>query len=144
MTRSKTHKPIQEPLIQCKWCGKEKKQTQYFKCSIENHVNICSDCINKKYTDLCDKTDKAKAILICCHYLDIAFKYDIFKSLAIGEGIGIYIRQLNLRQNPDNFEQGILSGSFELITDPKEHIRNQAKDKISSIINELEMIRNDI
>ena len=134
-----------EPPIQCRWCGKEKKQRKYFKCSIDNRINICTDCITEKYKALCDKTDKAKAILICCHYLDIAFIYEIFKSLAIGEGIGIYIRQLNLRQNqhPDNFEQGILSGC-DLITDYKENTRNQTKDKITNIIKELENIRNDI
>ena len=43
--------------------------------------------------------------MVCCHYLDIAFFFDIYKSLEIGQGLGYYIRQLNLLQNrnPDNY-----------------------------------------
>lgn len=134
-----------EPLTKCHWCGKEKKQSQFFKISLVRGADICTDCINAKYTDLCTKTDKAKAILACCHYLDTAFNYDICKSLAIGEGIGIYLRQLNLRQNqdPENFEQGLIHG-FDFIAEHQEITNKKAKNELTEIINKLEMIKNEI
>lgn len=129
----------------CKWCGKEKNQSKFYKISLDRGADICTDCINTKYADLCQKTDNAKAILACCHYLDTAFNYDICKGLAIGEGIGIYLRQLNLRQNqaPESFEQGIISG-FDFITEHQERISKMGKAEITDIINKLEMIRNEI
>ena len=134
-----------KPLTKCQWCGKEKKQSQFFKISIVRGADICTDCINAKYTDLCSKTDKAKAILACCHYLDTAFNYDICKSLAIGEGIGIYLRQLNLRQNqdPENFEQGLIDG-FDFIAEHQEQTNKKAKNELTEIMNKLEMIKNEI
>lgn len=134
-----------EPLTKCQWCGKEKKQSQFFKISLVRGAYICTDCINAKYTDLCTKTDKAKAILACCHYLDTAFNYDICKGLAIGEGIGIYLRQLNLRQNqnPENFEQGLTDG-FDFIAEHQELTNKKAKNELTEIMNKLEMIKNEI
>lgn len=135
----------QLPLTECQWCGKEKKQSQFFKISLVRGADICTDCINAKYTDLCSKTDKAKAILACCHYLDTAFNYDICKGLAIGEGIGIYLRQLNLRQNqdPENFEQGLTDG-FDFIAEHQEQTNKKAKTELMEIMNKLEMIKNEI
>lgn len=134
-----------EPLTKCQWCGKEKKQSQFFKISLVRGAGICTDCINAKYTDLCTKTDKAKAILACCHYLDTAFNYDICKGLDIGEGIGIYLRQLNLRQNqePENFEQGLIDG-FDFNAEHQELTNKKAKNELTEIINKLEMIKNEI
>ena len=143
--KTKKQSITNEPLAKCKWCGKEKKQSKFYKISLDRGADICSDCINAKYAELCQKTDKTKAILACCHYLDTAFNYDICKSLAIGEGIGIYLRQLNLRQNqePESFEQGIISG-FDFIAEHQERIHEKAKNGITDIINKLEMIRNEI
>ena len=143
--KTKKQSITNEPLTKCKWCGKEKQQSKFYKISLDRGTNICSDCINAKYADISQKTDKAKAILACCHYLDTAFNYDICKGLAIGEGIGIYLRQLNLRQNqaPESFEQGVISG-FDFIAEHQERISKMGKAEITDIINKLEMIRNEI
>ena len=37
-----------EPLTECQWCGKEKKQSQFFKISLVRGADICTDCINAK------------------------------------------------------------------------------------------------
>ncbi|MBP0983189.1 MAG: hypothetical protein J6A19_05625 [Oscillospiraceae bacterium] len=134
-----------KPRIQCKWCGKEKLQYNFFKCSIDRNVNICTKCINNKYNEVLSQSNKAKAILACCHYLDIAFIYDIFNNLELDEGIGIYIRQFNLRQNQqsDNFEQGLIK-YFDLNIIPNEETKDRAKDRLTEIITQLEEIRNDI
>ena len=144
---NKQKMPSEMESYTCRWCGKEKKENKFFKCSIDHNALICQDCIKKKYKELLERTDKAKAILICCHHLNIAFLYDIYKSLNIGEGIGIYVRQLNLTQNrnPENFEEGLIN-HFELDNNAVKNdwLISEAKKKIDEVIKNLEVIHSDL
>lgn len=56
--------------------------------------DIFMECYNKKYEEICAKREKVMAIIICCHYLDIAFYKYIYDSLGDKQGIGYYVRQL--------------------------------------------------
>ncbi len=145
MSNKKAVKKISEDTYKCRWCGKEKVAEKFFKCSIQHNSFICSDCIKQKYNELNRKCEKYLAIFICCHYLDIAFYWDIYQTLKIGEGIGYYIRQLNLiqNQNPDTFEDGIIKNSIIDYT-PRDFKVNLIKEQMSDIITELEKIKNDM
>lgn len=135
----------QVPKYTCKWCGIEKPEKRnFFKCCVNRGVLICSDCIKKKYEEICAKREKLVAIVICCHYLDIAFYKYIYDSLEDRQGIGYYIRQLNLYQNdPDNFEKGLLHNNILSYVQVDKRIDN-AKNQLSKVIKDLEDIRNDI
>ena len=126
----------------CKWCGKDKIESNFFKCSVENGIGICKKCAKQKYNELNRECEKHIAILIMCHYLNIAFYFDIFKSLKIGEGIGYYIRQLNLTQNrnPDTFEQGILKNKVIEFVPIDMKIVN-TKDRLSELLSDLEKVK---
>ena len=132
-------------LYKCRWCNKEKSDKAFYKCSIENHSYICTECITQKYKEIICKHEKYKALMVCCHYLDIAFFFDIYKSLEIGQGLGYYIRQLNLLQNrnPDSYEKGILKDCSIDYT-PTEYSNTYLKSKLDDVIKELEVIKNDI
>lgn len=123
----------------CRWCDEEKAASKFFKCSIDNKTLICNDCINQKYKEILQKSDKAKALLVCCHHLNVPFVYDIFNSLNVSDGLGIYIRQLNLTQNYQNgtFEDGLVK-YVDLNIFPKETARNEAKTEILNTIKQLE------
>ncbi len=113
----KTNKKLireQKNIYTCRYCNNEKSEDKFFKCAIQHRSYICTDCIKKIYNRLNENCEKYLAIFICCHYLDIAFYWDIYESLKIGEGIGYYIRQLNLvqNQNPDTFEDGIIKNNI--------------------------------
>lgn len=128
----------------CKWCGKNKSENKFFKCSIDRGVLICSDCIKKKYNEICSEREKVLAIIICCHYLDIAFYKYIYDSLEDCQGIGYYIRQLNLIQNdPDNFEKGLLHNNIVGYKEADKRVDN-AKKSLDKIIEILTEVRNDI
>ena len=105
---------------------------------------ICSDCIKKKYEEICAKREKVLAIIICCHYLDIAFYKYIYDSLGDKQGIGYYVRQLNLAQNdPDNFEKGLLHNNIVGYSETDKRIDN-AKKNLDKIIENIIEVRNDI
>ena len=143
-TKRKTKK-VSIPNIVCKWCGIENPETDYFKCSVDHGAFICKDCINKKYEDLKGITQKQTAIFICCHHLNIAYSEDIFKTLDIGEGIGHYIRALNLKQNKiiDSFEESILKDStFSFV--PRDLMIENAKNNIQSVIDALSIAENKL
>ena len=150
-TKRKARKPPTHKYV-CRWCEAEKPETDYFKCSVDHGAFICKDCINKKYEALKDITQKQTAIFICCHHLNIAYSEDVFKSLIIGEGIGHYIRTLNLRQNQQiySFEESILKDSaFSFV--PHDLMIDNAKKDIQNVIeilqiagNELQTVRNDL
>ena len=145
--KKKSQLKIQEPknYYFCRWCGKEKADNQFFKCSILHKSYICTQCIKDKYNDLNGKCDKYLAILICCASLDIAFYWDIYRSLNVGEGIGYYVRQLNLlqNQNPDTFAEGIIKNQVLDYT-PKDMKIDKAKAELADIISRLEVIKNEI
>lgn len=145
--RKAVKKTIQEPknYYPCRWCGKEKSEDKFFKCSIQHKSFICTDCIKEKYNSLNGKCEKYLAIFICCSALDIAFYWDIYRSLKIGQGIGIYVRQLNLlqNQNPDTFEDGVIKNNIIDYT-PKDMKIEKAKAELTDIMNRLEVIRDDI
>lgn len=121
MSKKKVIKKEPKPVYRCRYCEKEKTEDKFFKCSIQHKSFICQDCIKKKYNDLNARCEKHLAIFICCAILDIAFYWDIFRSLDIGQGIGYYVRQLNLvqNQNPDTFEDDINSTGYWYFTNPK-------------------------
>lgn len=129
----------------CRFCDKDKPEDQFFKCSIQHRSYVCQDCIKEKYNELNARCEKHLAIFICCAILDIAFYWDIYRSLGIGEGIGYYVRQLNLiqNQNPDTFAEGIIKNNIIDYT-PKDMKVDKAKKEIDSIINMLYAIKNDL
>ncbi len=109
-----------------------------------NPTLICTDCITQKYNDVLQRSDKAKALLVCCHHLDIPFIYEIFNSLNVCEGLGIYIRQLNLTQNStDNFEDGLIN-YVDLSVNPKEFIRDEVKTELRNLLKRMEETVNDL
>lgn len=129
----------------CIWCGAEKPENKFFKCALENDKNICSDCLKKKYDELCSTHEKMLAVMACCCYIDVCFDYDIFKNLKPDDGIGFYIRRLNLLQNqhPDDFVTGLLRGG--LIQSATNHASDLSiKQELTSIIERLEDVRNGI
>lgn len=142
----KTAKKPEKPKYTCRWCGKEKDETHFFKCAITHGSYICKDCIKRKYNEVNEKCEKYIAILICSHYLDIAFYYDVYQSLGIGEGLGYYIRQLNLiqNQNPDTFAEGIIKNNNIIDYTPKDLKIEKAKSELTEIIDKLEAIKNDL
>lgn len=126
----------------CEWCGIEQAVDKFFKCS----TKICSKCIKAKYNEICSKHGKLLAMVICCHYLDIAFNPDIYNSLQENQNIGHYIRHLNLlqNQNPDTFEKGLIDNNIICCgNDNNSHIEKM-KNKLDNFIEELEIFKNDI
>lgn len=145
--QKKKIKVIQEPknMYTCRWCNKDKPEDKFFKCAIQHKSFICTDCIKEIYNRLNENCEKYLAIFICCHYLDIAFYWDIYETLQIGEGIGYYVRQMNLvqNQNPDSFEEGIIKNSIIDYT-PKDLKKEKIKQQLKNIIAELEAVKNDV
>lgn len=129
----------------CRFCNKDKIESDFFKCSIQHKSFICQDCIKKKYIDLNARCEKYIAIFICCATLDIAFYWDIYRSLEIGQGIGYYVRQLNLlqNQNPDTFAEGVIKNNIIDYT-PKDMKIDKAKAEISNVISMLDALKNDL
>lgn len=147
MNKKPKRKSRKVPILKtvCKWCGIEKPETDYFKCSLDHGAFICKDCINKKYDDLKEIIQKQTAIFICCHHLNIAYSEDVFKTLDIGEGIGHYVRALNLKQNKDieSFEESILKDStFSFV--PRDSLIENAKRNIQSVIDVLSVTENKL
>lgn len=142
--KRKARKPP-TPKYVCRWCEAEKPETDYFKCSVDHGAFICKDCINKKYENLKCITEKQTAILICCHHLNIAYYGDVFKTLGIGEGIGHYIRTLNLKQSqhPDSFEESILKDNI-LSFIPHDFRVDEAKENIQNVIAVLQNVNNEL
>ena len=137
-----------ESKIQCNWCGQDKSEKDYLRMSRKNGVAICKDCIEKKYTELLAKTDKFRAIMICCHYLDIPYYHKIVNSLEIGEDIRRYFKYLNLVQYDNNtFEDDVLS-DLSLYDEPtaikRENVKKRIGEIIEHITEELEMVKNDV
>ena len=131
-------------LYKCRLCDKEKAASKFFKCSIDNKTLICNDCINQKYKEILRKSDKAKALFVCCHHLNVPFCLDIYNSLNVCDGLGIYIRQLNLAQNStESFEDGLVK-YVDLNIFPKETARNEAKTEILNTIKQLEEMVNGL
>lgn len=141
--KSKNAEPLKT--YACKWCGKEKPENKFFKCSIDNGAFICVPCIKSKYNSICSQSKKFVAVLVCCHYLDICFSYEAFKEMKPEHGFGDYIRILNLlqHQNPDNFERGIIKGEGIFI--PNEMLIKKdidIKNQLNKVISDLENILN--
>lgn len=145
MSKKKVIKKEPKAVYRCRYCNKDKTEDEFFKCAIQHKSFICQDCIKKKYNDLNARCEKHLAIFICCAILDIAFYWDIYRSLDIGQGIGYYVRQLNLvqNQNPDTFEDGIIKNSIIEYT-PKDMKIDKAKAEINNIISMLDAIKNDL
>lgn len=138
---------IKEPrtVYHCRFCDKDKTDDKFFKCSIQHRSFICQDCIKKKYNELNARCEKHIALFICCATLDIAFYWDIYRSLEIGQGIGYYVRHLNLvqNQNPDTFAEGVIKNNIIDYT-PKDMKTDKAKAEISNVISMLDAIKNDL
>lgn len=145
MSKKKVVPKEPKPVYRCRYCDREKTEDKFFKCSIQHKSFICQDCIKKKYNDLNARCEKHLAIFICCAILDIAFYWDIYRSLDIGQGIGYYVRQLNLlqNQNPDTFEDGVIKNNIIDYT-PKDMKIDKAKTEINNVICMLDAIKNDL
>lgn len=146
MKKKKPAKKQEKIKYICRWCDKEKTEDKFFKCAITHGSFICMDCIKRKYNEVNEKCEKYIAILICSHYLDIAFYYDIYQSLGVGEGLGYYIRQLNLtqNQNPDTFAEGIIKNNNIVDYTPKDLKIEKAKTELTNILSRIEEIKNDL
>ncbi len=140
----------QKNIYTCRYCNNEKSEDKFFKCAIQNKSFICTDCIKKIYNRLNENCEKYLAIFICCHYLDIAFDVNIYNSLEIGQGIGHYVKQLNLVQNmqnqsPDTFADGIIkSNIINYVPKDEKNEKDKIKQQLKNIIAELEMVTNDV
>lgn len=134
-----------KPIYHCRFCNKDKSEDDFFKCSIQHRSFICQDCIKEKYSELNARCEKHIALFICCATLDIAFYWDIYRSLEIGQGIGYYVRHLNLvqNQNPDTFAEGVIKNNIIDYT-PKDMKIDKAKAEISNVISMLDAIKNDL
>ncbi len=147
MLNKKKNTTVKEPkpVHHCRFCDKDKPEDKFFKCSIQHKSFICQDCIKKKYSELNARCEKHLAIFICCAALDIAFYWDIYRSLEIGQGIGYYVRQLNLlqNQNPDTFAEGVIKNNIIDYT-PKDMKIDKVKAEISNVISMLDAIKNDL
>lgn len=148
--KKKTQLIIQEPkpknYYTCRWCGNEQSEDYFFKCSLDNNAYICKTCIKRKYEYLLSVCGKEKTLFICCHYLNLAYFAEIANEFDVAQGLGYYIRLLNLKQNkhPDDFEKGILKGYSENFA-PIDNIDTEMKKKrLTEIISELEVIRDEI
>lgn len=150
--QKKKIKAIQETkdFYTCRLCRKEKLEDRFFKCAIQNRSFICTDCIKEIYNKLNENCEKYLAIFICCHYLDIIFDEKIYNSLEIGQGIGHYVKQLNLvqnmqNQNPDSFADGIIkSNIINYVSKDEKSEKDKIKQQLKNIISELEAVKNDI
>lgn len=143
-TKRKARRPP-VPKYVCRWCNTEKPANNYFKCSIDHGAFICKECAENKYNQLNNITEKQTAILIMAHHLNIAYSFDVFKTLGIGEGIGHYIRTLNLVQNkaPDTFEESILKDNIFSFIPPDFRI-DEAKSKIQNVMDILQGATNTL
>lgn len=148
MMKKKYSPPIPKPKsdmkdYQCRWCGEIKREDKYFKCSIDHGAVICIDCAKKKYKKLNEVCDKHIAIFLMCHHLNLMYDFRIYQSLDITQGIGYYIRMLNLKQNnnPKSFEEGFIKNSVNTFVSPDVRI-SMAKDILSEIIVDLDKIKN--
>lgn len=140
---SKKKKVVKKPetVYRCRWCDKDKAESRFFKCSIQHKSFICKSCINRKYNELNIKYDKSIAIYIVCHYLDIPYYSDCVKSLGADEGIGYYIKQLNLTQNDiENFEMGIIKNNCVDFS-PPEYTFVNVKYRLDEVIDKIQRIR---
>lgn len=135
---------VPKNIYTCRWCNKEKSEDKFFKCAIQNKSFICTECIKEIYNRLNENCEKYLAIFICCHYLDIVFDVNIYNSLEIGQGIGYYVKQLNLMQNqsPDSFADGIIKSNIISVI-PKDNKKDKIKQQLKNIIEELETVKND-
>ena len=143
---TKKKQEIAEPIKNyiCKWCGEEKPESEFYRCAINHKAFICKKCINHKYDEICAKREKVLAVIICCHYLDIAFYKYIYDSLEKEQNLGFYIRQLNLSQNdPDDFEKGLLHNNIVGYREADKRI-DKAKKNLDKIIEDIIEVRNDI
>ena len=141
MSKKKVIKKEPEAVYKCRWCDKDKRESRFYRCAITHKSFICKDCIDRKYDELALKYDKNKAIFIICHYLDIPYYSDCVKSLGADEGIGYYIKQLNLMQNDiENFEMGVIKNNC-IDFKPPEYIHIEATSSLDEVIDRLETIR---
>ncbi len=152
LTQKKKIKAIQEPknMYTCRYCNNEKTEDKFFKCAIQNKSFICTNCIKQIYNRLNEKCEKYLVIFICCHYLDIAFDVNIYNSLEIGQGIGYYVKQLNLMQNmqnqsPQSFTDGIIkSNIINYLPKDEKNEKDKIKQRLKNIIAELEAVKSDV
>lgn len=135
------------PTYTCQWCKQEKiTHRNFFKCSIEHGVFICCDCIKEKYNQLCTQCEKALAILICCHYLNIRFSLEVVSTMKDSHSFGDYIRLYNLRQNTNlNFADGLLTGNdISIGKDVNSKVSWKYKTELSKIIDDLTKVKNEL
>ncbi len=131
--------------FRCLKCGKEttsdrefyKNRSSRLYLANDNCVCICRECVDglfdtytKKYNSL------KKACMIMCAMLDYPFLADVFTSVKQSSPVfsfGIYVRQMNVRQNSGKTtEYSIMNGEFgktdEMVQEAKE--QKWSKDEI--------------
>lgn len=147
--KKKIKKPDNKPeklKYVCHWCNKQQTEDKFFKCSLDNHANICKSCIKKKYDNLLSVCGKEKTLFICCHYLNLSYFSEIANEFDVSQGLGHYIRLLNLKQlrHPEDFEKGILKGYSDSFAPIDNTAKEIIKKRLTEIISELEKARDEI
>ncbi len=144
--KKRNNKPIQKEMHQCKWCGKDKTEKEFIKYGLDRNIFICKECITEKYFNLTYMYGQAKAVLVCCHYLNAPFIIREVDNLGIYEGIGEYLRKCNLKQNRNNdFEQSLidLPLDFHSVSKEEEH-RAEMNSAIDTVIDTLNKLKGKI
>ena len=116
------------PRYVCQCCGEEKSDINFFTAkwskvwNITNHkVLFCKDCIQKLFDEFKNRFDEFTALKICCHYLDVPVSREMYDSIVQNNNffnVGLYLRQMNLRQlQYQGFEVSMVNGELSKTED---------------------------
>lgn len=106
----KTAKPKEKVNYLCVSCGAEKNETNFFTSKYSNvwvandhKVMICKDCVQRLFDEFSRRYESEFiALKMICHYLDVPVCRSLYDSIVENNnffGIGLYLRQLQLRQS---------------------------------------------
>lgn len=121
--KPKKKKPQPHPEYTCICCGETKKESEFYKSKntriwiqTDGTVTICRSCLNKLFHEFSDRYGEQVGLSIVCHYLDIPFDIETYKSVAAKNSdfqIGYYIRVLNNPGfNKKSFATSIVNNEF--------------------------------
>lgn len=114
-----------EERIACCRCGKNKKETEFYKVSssplwtaTKNRAPFCKDCIEQIYRDYSVQYGGRAAIIAVAALLDYPFAPDVYETLCEKYGacsLGNYIRSMNaIQYKSKTFVMSIADGDLEI------------------------------
>lgn len=111
-----------------------KSQSSIFNAN-DGYVTICQKCLQSKFEEYSNRFDERTAMIIVCHYMDIPFVYSLYDSIRTKNetfSIGMYIRQMNNRQNQGKTFVNTLLDKKELMVDAQkfDEIKEATKWKV--------------